>query len=33
MKLSRTEVRRQYVVGSQEYPIKMTFKEAGPEKI
>ena len=33
MKLTRTKARKQYVAKSQKYPIKTTFKEAGPEKI
>ena len=32
-KPTRTKGRRQCVVESQKYPVKLTLKEAGPEKI
>jgi len=32
-KFSRVETRKQHVVGSKEYSIKVTFKEAEPKKI
>jgi len=31
MKFSETKARKQYIVGSQEYPVEMTFKEVGLE--
>jgi len=33
IKSSRIEARKQHVVGSQKYPIKMIFKKARLEKI
>ena len=33
MESTRFEDKRQYVVGSQKYPIKLTLKEAELEKI
>ena len=33
MKFSETKARKQYIVGIQEYPVEMTFKEVGLENI